>query len=359
MRVLVSAFAICASGLHELTETADQGGCIAPGTCTPPPATYTKVLDVKPRQQWNTNGGFCGAMSIQTGALAVGAWISQDLVRKANTHGEGHGTPELGYEVLPSNVGETHANLKLDFDEWDYMQPKPQAAAFKVWIKSHLVQGHPIVWFPICKGDSHDPYSGTSDNPNGGAYDHVEPMWGIGSNHPLDDPAVYEDDWILHGSDQDYEPYYRFMSTLEDDLSMEGNCKDAQAGFGKNEMYPCIYNQVTYGAAIKGLKTVASLPVTLNVDSQSEPQIRKWAAPSRLHGTVTVSGLAEGETYTLYRYGSTEALPSIGGSLEGYEYKTEFTAEAAIWTYMDPQTFMSNSATYYIALPNKADLNVV
>merc|ERR1711994_514437 len=73
--------------------------------------------------------------------------------------------------------------------------------------------------FPICKGDGHDCYKGSC--PNGGQCDHVEPMFGIYSNHSLDDSTVYADDWILHASDQDYEPYFRPMSTLEDDLRME------------------------------------------------------------------------------------------------------------------------------------------
>ena len=56
----------------------------------------------------------------------------------------------------------------------------------------------------MCAGDSHSPYPGSC--PNGGHVDHVEPMWGIFSNHPLDDPNVYDDDWVLHASDQDYLP---------------------------------------------------------------------------------------------------------------------------------------------------------
>jgi hypothetical protein len=321
---------------------------VAPGVCKQPPAKYTKVLDLQPRQQWNIDGGFCGAMSIQQAALGVGAWISQDLVRKANTHGEGHGSPDKGYEVLPSNVLETVTNLKLNGEEWDHSQPKPQAAAFKAFLKRNLVKGHPIVWFPICKGDSHDPYK--DDIPDGGAYDHVEPMWGIGSNHPLDDETVYDDDWILHGSDQDLEPYYRLMNSLEDDLSMQGNCKDAQAGFGKNEMYPCFYEQVTYGVAVKGLKKSGNLPVVLNVDRQDEPNVRYYQKAAELHGTVTVSGLTNGQSYVLYRYGSTDSLPA-GGAVDGYEHKTPFTASGESWTFEDPDTFSSHSATYYVAMP--------
>jgi len=353
MRVIFVSLSAGVAGLHEWNSTS-QNGCVYPGTCSQPAAKFTKVLDLAPRQQWNTDGGFCGALSIQQAALGVGAWISQDLVRKANTHGEGHGNEQEGYEVLPSNVQETVTNLKLVGEEWDYSQSKPQAQAFKSFIKRNLVKGYPIVWFPLCKGDSHEAYSTTppTDAPNGGAYDHVEPMWGIGSNHPLDDETVYDDDWILHGSDQDLEPYYRFINTLDDDTDMQGNCKNAVSGFGKNEMYPCFYDQVTYGVAVQGLKKTGNLPVILGVDSQSEPNIRSsWGGDAvALRGTVTVSGLTAGNNYVLYRYGSTATLPT-GSSTEGYEHKTPFTADGSTWIFADPNTFMSSSAVYYVAVP--------
>ena len=160
---------------------------------------------------------------------------------------------------MPINVASTATGLKLKFDEFDYTQPKPQSAAYLKWLKAHLVAGHPIVWFPICKGDGHGCYGGGAC-PNGGSADHVEPMWGIFSNHPLHDPTVHEDDWILHGSDQDLEPYYRPLSSLPDSLEMEGNCKNAGAGFGKNEMYPCFDEQarVPVGNALSRGGTVFS-----------------------------------------------------------------------------------------------------
>jgi len=138
-----------------------DGECIAPGTCIPPNMAYSRVMrGPQPSQQWNVNGGFCGAFSIQQGALAHGAWISQDLVRKANGDQDWiehnmHGDPVLGYEVVPTNVAFTAQQLKLTYDEWDWNATAPQAAAYKTWVKSHLVQGSPVVMFPICKGDSH------------------------------------------------------------------------------------------------------------------------------------------------------------------------------------------------------------
>jgi hypothetical protein len=309
------------------------------------------VLDIKPRQQWNINGGFCGAMSLQVAAMGFGAWISQDLVRKATPHGDGHGNPREGYEVLPSNVAGAARNLKLKYDEWDYMSAKPQIHTFKRWMKSHLVKGQPVVMFPMCKGDSHTPYP--KSNPNGGHFDHVEPIVGFGTNHDLADSDVYDDDWLLHFSDQDLQTYYRDFRTLEDNTDMKGNCKHAQPGFGRNEMYPCIYDQVDYGLAVTGLNTTdPTLRVVLDVDRQDEPNIRLFQKPVDLHGRVQVFGLKRGEDYVLYRFKGTHALPSTGFS-KGYEHKIAFKADRDTWIYHDPSPMISSGAYYYVAVPSE------
>eukprot|EP00322_Chrysochromulina_rotalis_P027487 CAMPEP_0115830236 /NCGR_PEP_ID=MMETSP0287-20121206/1515_1 /TAXON_ID=412157 /ORGANISM="Chrysochromulina rotalis, Strain UIO044" /LENGTH=568 /DNA_ID=CAMNT_0003283537 /DNA_START=154 /DNA_END=1860 /DNA_ORIENTATION=- len=288
-----------------------------------------------------------------------GAWISQDLVRKANKDSPGphhmHGNSVEGYEVMPSNVGATAEALKLTFEEWDYLQPKPQAAAYKKWLKRQLVRGHPIVWFPICKGDSHDPYPGSC--PGGGAVDHVEPMWGIFSNHSLDDEDVYNDDWILHASDQDYQPYYRPLNSLDDSTSMTGNCLHAQPGFGKNEMYPCFDEQITYGLAVTGLNiTGTTLPVYLSTEGAVyEPQIRSGETPSHLRAIATISGLTVGSRYTVYRYDSTVALPPSTSSMAGYTSSHNFVASATEYQYSDPKAFLSSSAVYYVAVPSTSN----
>lgn len=192
-----------------------SSSCVEPGICTPPRTKFSTVaLGPSPSLQWDISGGFCGAFSTQQSALSAGAYISQDLVRKANIdqpgahHMHGNSDPEAcssdplgcGWEVMPSNVKYTADHLRLTSDEWDYTQPSPQAAAWKKWAKSHLVKQHPIAFFPMCKGDSHSPYPGSC--PNGGHVDHVECMYGIFSEHPLDDPTVYPTDVILHTADQ-------------------------------------------------------------------------------------------------------------------------------------------------------------
>ena len=98
-----------------------------------------------------------------------------------------------------------------------------------------------------------------SSTPGGGAFDHHEPIIGIGSNHNLTDTTVYDDDWMLHYSNQDLMPYYRRFDSLEDGLHMNGNCQNASTNYPNREAFPCFYNQVTYGLAVSGFDVQASI----------------------------------------------------------------------------------------------------
>jgi hypothetical protein len=360
-----SAAALTAAALHprgagavRVGSDGSAGPCVPPGQCTPPATTFSRVIaGPSPGQQWNTAGGFCGAFSVQHGALAFGAWISQDLVRKANRDQDiphhMHGDPTVGYEVMPSNVEYTAQKLRLRYSLWDSSQPSPQAPAYKRWLKAHLAAGHPIAWFPICKGDSHVCYPDSC--PNGGACDHVEPMFGLFSNHALDDPTVYDDDWVLHASDQDLMPYYRPLNSLDDSLAMNGNCKNAGAGFGKNEMYPCFDASVTYGLAVLGLdvngtKQSPLFPVSVSTPgSAGEPNVRAGQPAVPLLATLTVTGLTSGSSYVLYRYNGTALLPQGPPFSAGAESATPFTAKGASESLADPTPFMSDTAVYWLA----------
>lgn len=340
------------------------GECVYPEICKPPPHKHSKVLPVKGRFQWDESGGFCGSLSIQTMALTHGAWISQDKVRKANRGGLcfGHTDVGGGCEVGPENYGLTARNLKLHFHEWDYSQKAPQAAAFKKWMKAHLVKGNPVMWAPLLKYDKHTLY-GRVSVPGDGHFDHHEPIVGIGSNHDLSDPEVYDDDWLVHYSDYDLQPCYRNFSTLEDDADLEGNCKHVRPG--KGVMYPCFYKQVTYGLAIKGFDMfgIEARPrVHLEVDRPDEPRVRIGHPAVAMKGIVTVKGLTPGRHYVLYRFNSTEALPD-GAIIDlldmWYERRYRFQAASEAWTFEDPTPIMSDSATYYVAVQaNRHDVEV-
>ena len=66
------------------------------------------------------DGGFDGAVSIQTLALTFGAYVSQDIIRKvAISPGAGHGNPTDGYEILNTNIAACLTTLNILHDDWD------------------------------------------------------------------------------------------------------------------------------------------------------------------------------------------------------------------------------------------------
>ena len=176
--------------------------------------------------------------------MSYGVYHSQDIIRKQAPVADppGHGDPDEGYEILHSNIEGALDNLGLSYSSWDWEnQPKPQGANYLSWLKGQLVSGAGIVQFVLCKGDRHNSY-GPIYNPV--PYDHVEPFFKIYSRSPLNNTEVNDDDIVVHGSD--YSPdgpdnfgYFRSMDSLLDDKRMEGNCRDAGEGYGKNEVSAC------------------------------------------------------------------------------------------------------------------------
>jgi len=124
----------------------------------------------------------------------------------------------------------------------------------------------------------------------------------------------------------------------------------AQAGTGypDREAYPCFYQKVAYGLAIKGLAIEApTLPVFIDVDKQMEPNVRNHETAVPLHAVVTARSLTPGKSYALYRYTGFNSFPKSDFE-HGYEHKVPFVADAETWMYPDPVPFLSSNATYYI-----------
>lgn len=98
------------------------------------------------------------------------------------------------------------------------------------------------------------------------------------------------------------------------------------------------------------------VPVSLAISPfASEPYTRGGEKPIDITGTLTASDLKAGSEYDIYRWGSAE---------DAFVYKDEnkiatFTATAATYSFTDPKTFLSSSATYYRVVPSSRSRIVV
>lgn len=351
---LLSLFLLCSNTL-----TLDSK-CVAPGTCNAPlDAKYAFILPTEPRHQWETDGGFCGALSIQTIALAHGVWISQDLIRKSASPGGGHGEKEVGYEILHTNIEEVLTNLGFSYDAFDHKNtPVPQAGPYLAWLKRQLALERGVVWFIMCKGDKHDCYGMKNCT-----YDHIEAVYGIWSNHPLSDHTVYSDDVLVHTSG--YAPdgmantgYYRRFDTLVDTIEMDKNCSDAQPEWRRNEAYPCVDHNFPFGYSITGLLRNGGQPVALKLDNYEEPNIRNGTQVVYFTGTVTCQRTTAGVKYGLYRFKQGNA--GVPSHVKDYAKVAEkiyiFTAESDSHVIIDQHPILSSSAVAYRCLELSAQM---
>jgi hypothetical protein len=82
--------------------------------------------------------------------MSHGAYISQSQVRKHAANGGG-----VGHEILHTNIAAALDKLKLAHSDWDW-RTVGEPDKYLAWLKRELVAGHPVVWFVMLKGESHD-----------------------------------------------------------------------------------------------------------------------------------------------------------------------------------------------------------
>eukprot|EP00658_Telonema_sp_P-2_P078048 TRINITY_DN7219_c0_g3_i2.p1 TRINITY_DN7219_c0_g3~~TRINITY_DN7219_c0_g3_i2.p1 ORF type:complete len:200 (-),score=20.69 TRINITY_DN7219_c0_g3_i2:163-762(-) len=179
-----------------------------------------------------------------------------------------------------------------------------------------------------------------------GFYSHVEPVLGVLSNNPLSEDWS-PDDVLVHGTDASGHSYYRTFASLPAGITASNVSKCGEDYLG----YPCIYAQYGFGWAVTGLQdpTAGSIDVSLDVDSNTEPDTRSGQSPGALQGTVTVSKLKPGEQYDLYRWDDVESAFDYAKATKVHS----FVADAEPTVFTDPTSITSNGVTYYRCLPKK------
>ncbi|MBV9124005.1 MAG: hypothetical protein JO112_11655 [Planctomycetes bacterium] len=277
--------------------------------------THTKFLPLQPRIQWNENSGYCGETSFITAGLSYGQYLSQYDARGMASPGlaqtDGHSQLLLGPGYLGDN--DVTAAKAMLLKPWPYdFSTQQDTGAFLAWVKGQVVRGFPVAigvlmnahLFPL------DPEKGDDE------YDHIVPVYGIGSNNPLSDPGYYPDDVIYFYDNWVYRPkgdavnYFHY--TFQD---FQGTRKEANAG--TNRPYWLVKKKdgvFNYGIALQGLQSdQPTLPVQITTAPDFEcPEMKNTGVrpdPELLQLFITVSGLVPGVSYKLYRYNSFTDVP--------------------------------------------------
>ncbi|WP_235851345.1 hypothetical protein [Paraburkholderia acidicola] len=273
---------------------------------------YSKKLAIPPRLQWRGNFGYCGEVAMISAGLYYGQYVSQYDARAIASKN----TPQYkqSSQLLPG-VNDVYAarQMHLKAVEWN-TATETDTNDFLAWVKQNVLASYPVL---ITLYTNHYLFDGSRD-PNAGdpEYDHIVPVVGITSRHPLTLPATYSGDDVITFSDNGLwpvtgKPAYFYSYSFD-----EFQKNRAQANAPTGSVYSLSSSGTNYGIAITGVidQDNETVPVRLTVNHNYEkPDIKPGSslrpAPMPLTLTVEVSGLKPNVAYRLYRYNRMESVP--------------------------------------------------
>jgi hypothetical protein len=276
------------------------------------------ILAIPPRLQWAGNFGYCGETAMISAGLFFGQYVSQYNARTLASPGLDQSREGSQLLVGPDQNDQRAAGgMRLAFLEYD-TEGGQSTQDFLGWVKGQVLSGFPVViglymnqhlFYPGLKrkGDSE--------------YDHIVPVVGIESPHPLSDAGYHDDDVIVfHDNglcppDGSQPRVFTFRSEFKSfPRTRHGANLPASPPYSLALRSTGVGN---YGIAIRGVQTDGStLPIQVATSFPYErPEIVDGSAdrpmPMRLTLTITATGLETGVRYNLYRYNRLESVPTV------------------------------------------------
>jgi len=346
-----------------------------PADSPPPPsgAAYAMSLAIPPRHQWNANYGYCGETAFISAGLYYGQYVSQYTARDAATPGMNQ-TDEKSQLLVSVNDLTAAANMHLTAVQWNGQANTVTTNQYLAWIKGYVLAGYPVIM-----GVYVNRYA-PGGNPSAGfsSYDHIVPVNGIASNHPLVagfNQTYYPDD-ILQISDNDgtnnvnypnqftappIAAAYLFQYGFEKFQMTRVQANSANGPPYSLALHTNSSNQNS-AVAITGIIDLnkETVPVRLATNLNYEnPAMGKGsttppaAAPLTL--TATVYGLTAGVKYNVYQYNSLKAIPNSSFNANAASAYQSFTFTATGSTYeLPPVKIMSDQTAAFRAVPASA-----
>ncbi|MFZ6743505.1 hypothetical protein ACO0LC_09795 [Undibacterium sp. JH2W] len=339
----------------------------------PSGATYAMSLAIPPRHQWNANYGYCGEVAFISAGLYYGQYVSQYTARAAATPGVNQNDVSSQLLVAVNDLTAA-ANMHLNAIEWNGQANTVTTNQYLAWVKGYVLAGYPVIMGVYVNW--YEPGS----NPSAGfsSYDHIVPVNGIASNHPLVpglNQTYYADD-ILQLSDNSGTNNINYPNQTS--APPVAAAYLFQYGFDKFQMTRTQANAATappYSLALHSNSSTQNaavaitgvidlnhetVPVRLATDLNYEnPAITKGAntapAAAPLSLIATVYGLTAGVKYNVYQYNTLTAIPNSAFNANAAAAYQSYTFTATNSSYVLPEIkIMSNQVAAFRAVPASA-----
>lgn len=313
---------------------------------------------MSPRLQWTANFGYCGEVALISAGLYYGQYVSQYDARSIASKNIDQ-SKEGSQLLIGVNDSYAATQMHLNAVEWKSVTTST-ANNFLAWVKENVASGYPVI---IGIYENHHSFDGSNDENAGDAeYDHIVPVIGVSSKHPLTKPSAYYDDDVITFSDNGLwsptgQPTYLYHYPFG---SFQASRKEANSK--SHPVYSLARRGSNYGVAISGIidHDGNALPVRLATDLNYEKPIMQEGsnirpAPEDLTLTITVSGLKPGMSYNLYRYNNFQSVPNsaFNGKASKADKKWKINIKSGS-TYSMKEKISSNQTAVYRAVPDTA-----
>ena len=359
---------------------------------------YQHNLTLPVRLQWNANYGYCGSTSMVMAGMYYGAYMSQydqrymasnntkqhlqvsqlllgvndywsettrgaAAERQQHMHEDSHSSTSDPTGDTPNSLEMLHSLIhplyfpcvrccclcfrtahqqKLTNELWNYGDLNVRH--FLTWIKSQVLQDRVVIMGIYENGYIFDFKGGDED------YDHIVPVTGWGSSHPLTDLGYYDDDVIYFSDNGLYTPeaggngeevsVYHISATMTEIGKTRTDANKRTAGVYSLNSAPTKANP-NFAISITGIVDEHNdcLPTSLTSDHNYEsPEIAENSdtrpTPMSQVITATARKLVVGKSYNMYMYSAFGNVPSTAfNAAAGQAAQTwSFTATADTWS---------------------------
>lgn len=349
------------------------GIALTAGMCAPPlvlatsahaqmPATtyWERGTPMAPRFQWNANSGYCGETAFVSAGMRFGQYTSQWTARALASPGADQSKPSAQLLLGVNDLRAAKA-MKLDaraFPNADQVSV-PQ---YLGWVKKRFLGGDVVIIGVLNNTKILGEWPQDKGDPS---YDHIVPVFGIGSGSPIKDAGYQSTDSItisdngLHniGPNIPYLYTYEFASFPR---------TRAQANAIGGPVYALRDRPRNYGTAVSGVLDPdgVAIPVRLTSDANGEgvqngtgpDQVMKRppaATPITLTAKVLVPDMSK--SYRVYLYDDFSTVPKRGFNAKADRAISVWTIPAGssrVWTVTIQA--MSSDTRVFRAVPVSA-----
>ena len=312
-----------------------------PAQAMAPATTYWERGTVMaPRFQWNANSGYCGETAFISAGMSFGQYTSQWTARQLASPGVDQWKPSAQLLLGVNDLRAAQA-MRLAAERYDNGRQR-SVPQFLRWVKGRFLAGKPVIigvlnntrilgeW-PQDKGDAE--------------YDHIVPVFGIGSGWPLSDRRYRASDAITISDNglHNIGPNVPYLYTYEFGTFPRTR---AEANAIGGPVYALRDRPSNYGTSVSGVLDPdgVTIPVRLTSDANGEgvqngsgvSQVMKQPpAPAPITLTAKVFLPDPSQAYRVYLYDDFSAVPQRGFNAKAKRAMRVWTipaGSASVWT---------------------------